>query len=300
MKRGVLLLVVVAAVGAGIAMWPRGGADSIVTVKVGDTPRVFRLHVPGRLSRPAPLVLSFHGWGSSAAQHQLLTGFDALADREGFVVAYPEGIGAMASFNAVVCCGEAVRRGVDDVALAREVIAEVERQLPIDGRRVYATGFSNGGFLAHRLACLLSEELAAVASVGASDPTPDCVPAQAISVLELHGTRDDRVRWEGGGLGQFIAIEPALRGWAKRAGCGEAREVTLSKGEARCEAWRWCAGGAEVALCRIEGGGHTWPGGPDVPELGATTSDLDATREIWRFLSRHAQPLHGDTAPAAR
>lgn len=267
----------------------------IETVRVGAVPRAFWLHVPERREAAAALVLELHGLGSSAIQQEQLSNLDALADREGFIVARPEGFGAQASFNAGRCCGEAVERSFDDVGLARAVIARVSQLYRVDPRRIYAVGFSNGGMLAQRLACELSEELAAVASVSGSLVLERCEPRRPISVLELHGTDDHHVGYGGGGLAAFAPVQDTMHQWAVRQRCAgvkeswalDAREVWLQKGDARCERYQGCAGGAEVALCRLEGAGHTWPGGPDLGELGKTSRDLDGTAEVWKFFLRH-------------
>lgn len=271
--------------------------DRIVTVRVGDVPRVFHLHAPAGRSGPAPLVLDFHGWGSSSIQQMQLTGLDALADREAFIVAHAEGVGALASFNAGACCGEAVARQLDDVGFARAIIDAVSAEFQVDHGRVFAMGFSNGGFLVHRLACELSDRIAAVASVAGNNGMPRCTPTRPVSVLEIHGTADDVVRYLGGGPGGFAAIEGATRTWAARNRCeglradwqSDRRQLTKVHGKATCETYGSCAEGTEVTLCRIDGGGHTWPGGPSLPELGVTTHDLDATQEAWRFFAAHGR-----------
>lgn len=300
------LLVAAGAVAAFVlAGRGRGGAAGggleavhrIVTVRVGEVPRAFWLHAPASRARPAALVVDLHGLGSSALQQAQLSRFDELADREGFVVARPEGTGGQASFNAGACCGEAVARNVDDVGLVRAVLDAVSREVEVDPKRVFAAGFSNGGFLAQRLACELSDRVAAVASVGGGRVLERCEPARPVSVLELHGTEDHHVGYAGGGLAPFAPVEATMHDWAVRQRCAgvasewaaDRRETLVQRGAARCERYAGCADGVEVALCRLEGAGHTWPGGPEVEGLGKVSRDLDATEEIWRFFARHGR-----------
>lgn len=273
--------------------------ERIVTVQVGELPRVFHLHRPvPEPAGPLPLVLELHGWGSTALQQERLSGLDALADREGFLTAHLEGVGSPQGFNAGGCCGEALERGVDDVGFAVAVVDEVARLARVDPRRVYALGMSNGGFMAHRLACERADRFAAVASVAGVLGLPECRPARPVPVLQIHGTADQLVAWAGGGLATFAPVEAVAHDWARRDGCpgvgadwgADRRAVTYQRGEARCETYAGCAGGAAVTLCRVEGGGHTWPGGVPVPSLGHTTADLDATEASWRFFAEHPLP----------
>jgi polyhydroxybutyrate depolymerase len=122
-----------------------------------------------------------------------------------------------------------------------------------------------------------------------------CAPSRPVSVFELHGTADAHVGYGGSGLAHFLPVQDVMHGWAKQLACPGAneswpqgeREVWLQKGGARCERHLGCRGDAEVALCRLEGAGHNWPGGPEVDGLGKTSFDVDATQEIWRFFERH-------------
>lgn len=268
--------------------------DFIRTLSFRGRPRVYHLHVPTLPDplRPAPLVLNFHGWGSSAIEQRELSRLIAAADRHGFLAVHPEGVGAAAGFNGGACCGDAVALGLDDVGLAVAILDDVGRVRPVDGGRVYAMGMSNGGFLAHRIGCERADRVAAIASVAGLLGIPECRAARPVSVLQIHGTADAIVPYAGGGLAAFGGVEATVRGWADRNRCAGARAdggraVVFRRGDATCEYTAGCADGTAVILCRIEGGGHTWPGGPPVPRLGPTTSDLDATDFIWRFFAEH-------------
>jgi polyhydroxybutyrate depolymerase len=273
------------------------GADLIRTITVGDGPRVYHLHIPpGRGRRPLPLVINLHGLGSNALEQEHLTGMAAVADREGFCVLSPEGVGAGQSFNAGMCCGEALRRGVDDVAYIRAALVDAAKVVPVDAKRVYATGMSNGGFMAHRLACELSDRIAAVAPVAGLLGLSECHLTHPVSVLQFHGTADSLVQYGGGGLATFPSVDAVLGAWAERDGCKSKRAEFQKVGDVTCERYADCPRGVDVELCRVEGGGHTWPGGLAVSRLGRTTTAISATETMWRFFREHPMSSRDRTA----
>ena len=175
----------------------RAAGDSEQTIQVGNLTRNYVLHVPeGLPHKPVPLVLVFHGGGGHASNMPRFTGFDSTADAGNFVVAYPE------SFNTHWNDTRGLSPA-DDVAFIRALIAHLESTLNIDPQRIYATGISNGGFFAQRLACDLADRIAAVASVAATMPdtlVPVCKPSRPISVLFIQGTKDPLVHIEGGAV----------------------------------------------------------------------------------------------------
>lgn len=118
----------------------------------GGQDRTYLVHVPAGLSGAAPLVLMLHGGYGTGAQAERSYGWDALADQDHFVVAYPDGLDR-AWNSGGGCCGKAARRDVDDVAFLTAVVADVEARVPVDPARVYAAGMSNGAMMAYRLAC---------------------------------------------------------------------------------------------------------------------------------------------------
>ena len=282
-----------------------GPPTPVRTIEVGGVARSFHLHVPAALgSEPAPLVLVFHGGGGNGPGTERLTRFSALAEREGFLVAYPEGVGHNWNDGRVFATSRAHRDHVDDVGFVAALLDAVERVHPIDPRRVYATGISNGGIFSHYLGALMSERIAAIAPVvgGIADPPePWFHPAHPVSVLILQGTRDPLVPYHGGpvafGRGKIIDTDEAARRWADRnGGTREPAEEPLASGDgkARCGGTRvrYSGGrdGSEVVLLRLEGGGHTWPGGAQyLPEMliGRVCRDFDATALIWAFFMAH-------------
>ena len=252
------------------------------TLTSGGRTRRFRLILPDPLPEgPLPLVLNLHGLGETPALQQLLAGMDAPARARGVAVVYPEGVGL--SWNAGTCCGRAGDEGVQDVRFLRELVSELGLELCLDRRRVYATGMSNGGMMSYRLACEAGDVFAAIAPVAAVEVVRSCAPRRPVPVLAFNGTSDPLVPWEGGHFGLSAPAESLAR-WSARDGCGPARPV-YARGDVRCEAAQACR--ADVLSCRVEGGGHTWPGGMEAFFLGHTTSDLDATATILDFFLDH-------------
>lgn len=267
------------------------------TIDAGGAARTYDLYIPEKLRGSAagpPVVMYFHPLVTDKDYLQIVGTHDK-ADTEGFVAVYPDGIGS--SWNAGACCAPANGAGgaapVDDVAFARAIAADLTAGC-FDPARIYAAGFSNGGFLAHRLACEASDVFAAIAPVSAVNGVPDaCTPGRPVPVLELNGTADTLVPYEGGfsldGVtnGAFIGARASIAGWVARDHCAPTpvvdRHATVT-----CETYSGCDGGAEVTLCTLDGSGHCWFGEP-LCILGADKRDLKATDATWAFLRRFSR-----------
>ena len=283
------------------------GATHAHTIEVGGLTRTYLMHVPP--SRPAggaPLVLVFHGGGGDGPGTERLTRFSELADREGLLVAYPEGIGRNWYDGREFTGSRAHRERIDDVGFVTAMLDAIGRAHAVDPRRIYATGFSNGAIFSHYLAAHLSPRIAAIAPVvGGIAEQPDAWlhPPQPVSVLILQGTTDPLVPYRGGaiafGRGRIIDTEDAARHWARLNGAApEPRSSPLpAPGKDHCGGLRLTysggRGGSEVMLVRLDGGGHTWPGGTQyLPErlIGRVCRDFDATALIWEFFRAHPKP----------
>ncbi|RMH39982.1 MAG: hypothetical protein D6689_15130 [Deltaproteobacteria bacterium] len=263
---------------------PRGEpGDDVWTIDTADGPRTARVHVPPGYDPRArtPVVLNFHGYTSTAQQQEWFSGLPAKADAAGFIAVHPQGVGN--SWNGGVgCCGDALAMDIDDVGFVRALIDELEARLCVDPHRIYATGMSNGGYLSHRLGCDLSDRIAAIAPVAGLQTSPGCAPSRPVSVIHFHGTADTLVPYD--------QVAATIAGWVDRNGCAGTSTVTYANGDSTCETWSGCDQGVEVVLCTVDGGGHTWPGGAQVPGLGKTTTDLNANDAMWALFERHALP----------
>ncbi len=278
-----------------------GAGDRTVALTSGGLARSTFLHVPKGYDPKtgAMLVLSFHGFTSNAAEQEVITRMNPASDTNGFLVAYPDGVGA--SWNAGDCCGTSWTDSVDDVGFVKDLLARLERDYCVDPKRVYATGFSNGGFLAYRLACEMADTFAAIAPVsGVQGIDPDaCRPSRPVPVLHFHGTSDPIVPYNGGTPGPslgvalpltFRSVDDTLAIWMNKDGCSGAGTVIYQKGDATCTDYGPCQGGAQVTKCKLAGDGHTWPGGVPIPFLGSTSNDLSATDAMVSFFNAHPMP----------
>jgi polyhydroxybutyrate depolymerase len=266
--------------------------DAVWTIESSGVPRLVNLHVPPGYdpTTPTALVLNFHGFTSDGIQEDVLSQMDPKADDESFLVMYPIGTGAPLSWNAGACCGTAAATGVDDIQFVRDILDTASARLCVDPKRVYATGMSNGGFLSHRIGCELADRVAAVAPVAGVLGVDTCTPSRAMPVMHFHGTADPLVPWDGSAALGFISVADSFAGWAQRVGCTGAPVQTYAHGDASCSTYSQCSGGADVTLCKVDGGGHTWPGGTPVPTLGPTSTDLSATDAMWTFFAAHPLP----------
>ncbi|MCU0694350.1 MAG: hypothetical protein MUF54_23425 [Polyangiaceae bacterium] len=226
-----------------------------------------------------PLVVNAHAFMQNPSGQAVLSGMNTKADEKGFIVVYPWGTGRQLSFNAGLCCGPAAANGVDDVGFVRAVVTDVSARARVNRKRVYATGMSNGGFLAHRLGCEASDIIAAIAPVAGVNGVPNkCDPRRPVPVMHFHGTDDRVVAYNGGG--KFPGVQETVNDWATRNGCTGAPAQSFNGGNSRCVTRSGCRRGAEVTLCTINGGGHEWPGG------GRSVATLNATDHMWNFFSR--------------
>lgn len=287
----------------------RDHGNQSITVDSGGRSRFSLLHVPRGYDphHGTMLVLNFHGFLSDPWQERILTGMDAASEARGFIVAYPEGIGPFIarSWNGGDCCAFAKEKHVDDVGFVRDVIAEIENEYCIDPRRIYATGFSNGAFLTHRLACDMADTFAAVAPVSGflARTAEQCQPSRPIPVLDFHGSSDGVVPMNGGiglfGGDPFEPLSTTLATWRRSNGCSEASQTTFARGDTQCRAWSDCAPGGEVVSCVVDKGGHTWPGGFPFPIVGKTTFAIAATETMIRFFEDHPMPIGNELSGKA-
>jgi len=270
-----------------------GGGDSPVcpaaALSAGDTERkvtvagatrTYVLHVPSSYDgrKAVPLIVDFHGIGESDASERTSSPYPAVVDREGVIMAFPDGLRGPAGtgWNVGPCCVA----DVDDVAFARAVVAQVQTIACVDRARVYAVGVLTGGGMAHYVACRAADVFAAAAPAAfdlLQENVNDCTPSRAITVISFRGTAaDSRVPYGGGASSlvpgmpiTFLGAQATFAAWARIDGCQGSPSVADANG---CSSYAGCRDAAEVILC-TEQGGHEDPG--------------DAT-VAWPVLSRHA------------
>ena len=257
------------------------------SINVGGLDRGYRLYVPAGLPRNASLVVMMHGGFGSADQAERSYGWNQLADREKFAVAYPDGVGRAWNVGGG-CCGRPGRQGIDDVGFISAVVDDVATHVPVDRDRVYATGISNGGMMAYTLACR-TDEFAAIGPDAATQ-LDACASPRPTSVLAIHGTADRAIRYDGG-PGEGVAridgppVPDVNAFWRNVDQCVQpvvttAAAVTTSSAD--------CADGRGVTLITVDGAGHQWPDSQPIREgADPPSAALDATATLWTFFAAH-------------
>ncbi|MEU0511341.1 ferulic acid esterase [Amycolatopsis sp. NPDC006125] len=252
------------------------------TVTSGGLTRSYLLHVPAdyRPDRPDPLVLSFHGHGRTAEYQEELSGFSGRS----VIAVYPQGL--IGTDGKSAWTGAPYSAAADDVLFTSDLLNQVQRELCVDPRRVFAAGKSNGGGFTGVLACRLSGRIAAFAPVsGAFYPQGgECHPSRPAPVLDFHGTADTTIPYAGDPARGLPSIPDWLAGWASRDGCAPEPVVRDLGDGVRVERWRSCD--ADVVHYRVEGLGHDWPSTAPNPDSDVP-SVIDATPVILRFFSAH-------------
>ncbi|MBI5495009.1 MAG: hypothetical protein HY904_08265 [Deltaproteobacteria bacterium] len=319
---------------------PRSAGEYLCQSPPGWDDRDFILRLPPNYdaTRPVPVVLGLHGGGGKAAGFNKTTCkngneddpscLSRTADRHGYAVVFPDGTAAplvrnQRTWNAgggkdgLNCAsGRACKDGVDDVRYFRDLLDHLQAILFVDTRRVHATGFSNGGAMAHRLGCELAGRIASIAPAGGANQfmaAEGCSPSRPVPVLHIHGVDDPCWEYGGGSRsclpgdgGRKTGVEDSLaphddrHGWASINGCtappvDEELEDRDPDDHTRItrRSWTGCREGADVVLLRVDGAGHTWPGGePYFPRfmIGRVSYDLSASEEVLEFFLAHPMP----------
>lgn len=266
------------------------------SITVGADSREFLLHLPNGFapSSPVPLVLAFHGMGDNVNSFRSAVGLSGVADTANFIVVYPQGL----MMNMIIQNVTAWRIGtpfdgaINDVAFASDLIDTIKARYLIDTTRIFATGHSMGGFLAHRLACELNNKIAAIASNAgplAEGTETTCSSDHVIPVLHLHGTADATVGYDAGGpFAPFFAFNRAdstTAFWAALNECNVVPDSTrlpdIKNDGLTVDRFDYadCSDSSEVILYRVNGGTHTW--------WFSSNHDISSTQIIWNFFSRH-------------
>jgi polyhydroxybutyrate depolymerase len=287
---------------------PLPPGDHRLTIPAGPLTRHYLAHVPDGGPTPRPAVVMLHGAGATSAWTRDETGWDTAADRAGFVVAYPDGVARGPArpptflanpqvWNAGTGLRVSTAGGHNDVAFLAAVLDDLARRTPIDPRRVYVTGFSNGAAMTFRLAAELSDRIAAVAPVAGYCPvTPP--PTRPVPTLYLVGTDDPLVPLAGGEVrspwsGQIERRPPVWDGLARWADLlGLPPEPVTASEQDGVTIMKYGSGpGVEFVVVTVAGLGHHWPGGRGrlKPRIAGRPSDrLRANDVIWEFFQKHA------------
>jgi polyhydroxybutyrate depolymerase len=254
--------------------------------------RSYTIYVPASYSpgTPAPMVLNFHGYTSNAFEQMFYGDFRAIADTAGFLLVIPDGT---LDATGTTYWNSGWGGTVDDIGFTSALIDQIAASYSVNLNRVYSTGMSNGGFMSYTLACSLSNRIAAIASVtGSMNVGQDltCNAQHPTPVMEIHGTADATVPYQGGGF--MEAIPNVLNYWVNFNNCNATPVITdvpntiLSDG---CTAMHYFyaggTSGVDVEHYKVIDGGHTWPG--SMFNIGVTNNDFNASKKIWQFFLQY-------------
>lgn len=259
----------------------RHGSLSIDSLK-----RTYRLYVPRSLDpkQAAPVVFVLTGCPGTGDEMADLTQLDVTAKAARFIAVYPDPVPDATTdpsnlegcWNAGTCCGDAQSNRVDDVKFISNLLDQLASDSRVDRGRVFVAGLSGGGMMAYRLACELSNRIAATASVSGAQVIQGCRPARAVSILEMHGTDDSRLPYDGNQY--FPSTTSTVQRWVALAGCSS-KPTQTSSGITKTSTWSRCRGGAVVRFDTIEGGHHAWFGSDMDPVPG----EPSANAVVWDF-----------------
>ena len=276
-------------------------------LKVDALERTYYLFAPNNLpgGKKVPLLFVFHGGGGNAISMDRRLGFTQLARREKFLVIYPAGIGRNWNDGRKTTRTRAHRENINDVAFVEKMITDISKDFRVDEKRIYATGASNGGIFSHYVAAHLANRFAAIAPVigGIADPFHKRFnPSEPVSVFVIQGTEDRLVPYDGNGSvgrnrGKIIGTDEAIRLWVRNNKTetepvrGNLPDRAPNDG-CRVETFLWRNGsnGSVVQLYKLNGAGHTWPGGIQyLPRIivGRVCRDFRGADVIWRFFKHH-------------
>ena len=265
------------------------------TIVVSGKTRPYIVHVPARYdpARPTPLVISIHGAMNWPAFQMRMSEWNRVADKEGFIVVYPGGQGAGLAIWHLA--GGRTAASMPDVVFISRLIDRLEATYNIDPARIYANGLSNGGGASFALSCTLADRIAAVGLVSSAQllPWAWCADTTPVPMIAFHGTTDAFTPYNGGKV--WLAPEPfpSIPGWAEkwaaRNRCASDPADTKVAADVTRREYAGCANDAAVVLYTIKDGGHTWPGGMELPEwvLGRTARSIDASETMWAFFRDH-------------
>lgn len=267
------------------------GTDRQIKLTHAGVERAAWVHVPTSYdpTRNVPVVLDFHGLNGTAELQKSISGWRAKSNQEGFLLVHPEGLkltdASGQSWNAgSLCCGDALEQKVDDEGFVLALLAQLKRDYPVDAKRVYVTGLSNGGAMTHLLACRHADLFAAVAPAAMSNGTTPCEPARGISVLMFRATADILVPY-GPSTSRFSTAQADFESWKVLNQCSG--EPTV---QGDCQTYSQCKDGAEVTLCTLQTTAADEPWGGHLTYPYADRAGIPFTSTAWAMFQRHTLP----------
>jgi polyhydroxybutyrate depolymerase len=243
------------------------------------------------------LVIAMHGGGGSASQFESTSKLTEKANASGFIVVYPEGTGVINTWNAGTCCGSSVSNNINDVKFISMLIDKLVAAYKINPKKVYATGHSNGGMMSYRLACELSNKIAAIAPNGSTMVvTQACNPARSVPVLHMHSKLDQHVVYTGG-YGNGVSgvycppLDSVLNVWSLKNSCAIQAQVIVSNSDYTHKRWLNCSNNVTIDYYLTNDGGHGWPGGlPGGPNSDIPSTSINANDLLWSFFQQYQLP----------
>jgi polyhydroxybutyrate depolymerase len=235
-----------------------------------------------------------HGGFGSGPNLENQSELSTKADEENFIVVYPEGVASplnIRTWNAGDCCGYSALNDIDDVGFISALIDSLSSNYAIDTLRIYATGMSNGAFMSYRLACELSDKIAAIAPVAGSMALDECLPVQSVPIIHFHSYLDSNVPYNGG-YGDGVSnhynppIDSVLSIWSDINGCTIVQDTLVNDSNYSHVIWNDCDCNAAIEYYITQDGGHSWPGGNQTI-IGDPVSSLQATDLLWDFFQEH-------------
>lgn len=274
------------------------------SIMVDGRDRTYTLNLPPNYyeSDNFSLVIAMHGGGGSGEQFETTSLLTKKADAAGFIVVYPDGVKSdgllqARTWNAGACCDYAVEKNIDDVNFIRQLIGTLVAKYKINRKKVYATGHSNGGMLSYRLACELSDKIAAIAANGCTMAVlQPCTPSRAVPILHMHSELDQNVPYKGGyGNGPttnyFPPVDSVFNVWSQKDACTTPNQLITSNAGYTLHRWTGCNNNVTIDFYLTKDGGHAWPGGLPGSLMGDTPSKvINANDLLWSFFQQHQLP----------
>jgi len=261
--------------------------------------RTYLVHLPTGYTGTTdlPLIIAMHGGFGNAFNIENQSQLSLKADTENFIVVYPEGVKGgflnIRTWNAGWCCGFSSSSNIDDVGFIDSLLNILNSQYSIDTNRIYATGMSNGGFMAYRLACELSNRIAAIAPVASSMSMTSCTPIRSVPVISFHSYSDSNVPYLGGvGSGSSNHYNPpqdsVMNAWANINNCGIINDTIINNTQYTLTKWTNCECSTEIHHYITQDGGHSWPGGVQTGTGDPVSNFINATDLMWPFFQQHS------------